>query len=242
MFRLMLLILSFFHMATLGRALDAGGGGGDDDDDEELPPPGNSNEAAAHWERVARRERKRAGNYRTRLRDAETKLKGTEGRVAPEGAVILTADEAKAWDAYKALGKPEEVTTKLGERDTLATKVAEAERDGLLRDAAQAAGYKFPVLKDRAGTLAIEIRDVTEGDKTTKRAFVKTEQGERPLTEYAEQHWGDYLPALKATQERQEQGGIAFPAQRTGDPPSTSNAGASFVQQKYAPRRQAGAQ
>jgi hypothetical protein len=39
-----------------------------------------------------------------------TKAKDLEGKVAPEGATVLTGDDAKRWDAFQALGKtPEEL-------------------------------------------------------------------------------------------------------------------------------------
>jgi hypothetical protein len=160
------------------------------------------NDAIRMADRVAELERDNY-RYREQKRDLTDRVKALEGKQVPEGAVVLTGDDAQSWQAFSALGKPDEVKAKLAERDTLATEVATTRRDGLLRDAAQAAGFKFSVLKDRvalAGDLPIEVREVDENGTKVNRAFVKPQGGgEKSLTDYAAEHWADYLPALTAT-------------------------------------------
>jgi hypothetical protein len=194
-------------------------------------------------ERLAEQLEKAYGeNYslREKNRGLGDQVKALEGNQKPEGAVILTGDEATAYEAYKGLGKPDEIKTALDERQALSAEVATAKRDGTLRDAAGAAGFKFAVLKDRAGELPIEIREVEVQGKKVNRAFIKPEGGqEAELTAYAEQHWGDYLPALKATEQGQGQrsSGVTYPAQQSsgsqGNPP---NAAQAYLNQTYGKR------
>lgn len=199
----------------------------------ETPPPGTEpqrrssadvltqygNDAVRMADRVATLEGENY-RYREQRRELQDEVKALKANQKPEGAVILTGDEATAYGAYRELGKPDEIKTWLDERQSLSTQVATAQRDGTLRDAAGAAGFKFAVLKDRAGDLPIEIREVEVEGKKVNRAFVKPEGGqEAELTAYAEQHWGDYLPALQATEQgsgqRSQGNGVAFPAQQS---------------------------
>ena len=236
-----------------------GGGGNNDDDDDDLedpPAPSSTGNAATdlvlrsyfdqsrEW---LRKQRKVVGRYRTRARDAEATV-ATE-RQAREGKTVIEGDDLAAFEAYKALGKPDEVKTRLEAGEQAAGEVATLKRDGTLRDAAQAAGYKFSVLKDRvtvAGNPAIEIREVEEEGKKVSRAFVTPEGGTaQELTAYAGEHWGDYLPALTASGPGQggggQGGGQTYPAQQGsgGQRTAPAKAGESFLARKYGARPRA---
>lgn len=78
------------------------------------------------------------GKQRDEIRD----LKETVKKVPPEGAKVLTADEAKAWEAYTALGKPEEVAKRAEEHVALKAKDAERTRTDALK--AAVAAEKWP--------------------------------------------------------------------------------------------------
>jgi hypothetical protein len=137
--------------------------------------------------------------YRSKLEKATARVAELEGKQTPEGATILQGEDAAAYDAYKALGKPADLTKKLADADTATQRLTTLERDAVIRDAATAAGYKFTVLKDRAGDLPIAVREVEQDGKKVSRAFVTPQGGtEAELTAYAAQHWADYLPALTA--------------------------------------------
>lgn len=157
-------------------------------------------------------------NYGLRRKrdDLTSEVTTLKANQRPEGAVILTGDDAKAYEAYTALGKPDELATIKAERDTLATEVATTKKQGLIRDVAEIAAFKPAVLTRLGGDLDYVIKEVTEGEVTKKAAYVKTEQGEKPLTEYAQAQWGDFLPALTATGGTEQQGqrtqGVPFPA------------------------------
>lgn len=181
------------------------------------------------------------------------KLRTTEGKVSPEGATVLTGDDAKAWEAYKALGKPDEVKQGLDQRTQLQSQVAEAQRGETLRSVAEAAGYKPSVLaqldrmaKASGKDLAFEVRDVQIDGETVRAPFVKDGDKELSMSDYATANWGDFMPALTAQSQSQGQGtqqsnGTAYPAQHAGSggnkPASTKEQAQATLNRAYAPRK-----
>lgn len=216
-----------------------GGGTADDDLDIESPvrpsiPAGDQFSGLAsqveayerEWRREAKRLRDEARNRRIKLRQLEHQLATQQERVAPEGAVILTGDDATTYTAYQALGKPDELKTRLGERDQFQGELTTLRRDALLRDVAQAAGFKPTVLKTLGGDREYEFREVEVDGKPVKQPFIKDGEEFKPLSTYAEQQWGDFLPALRATngsEASRPTGGIAWPPQPSGAQTQTSN-------------------
>lgn len=71
-------------------------------------------------------------------RDEIRDLKETAKKVPAEGAKVLSAEEAKAWDAYTALGTPEEQAKRTEDFQALAAKDAERTRMDDLRGAVEA--------------------------------------------------------------------------------------------------------
>lgn len=187
-------------------------------------PPGNQPDLAAALERLLARNGgsfdatgvqllNENHGYRQRIRELE-------GRV-PEGSVVLAGDDLARWQAYQALGAPTDVQTAIAERDTFRTTLTTRERADLVSAAAEATGFKASVLGDRIGDLTVEVREVEEGGKKVKRAFIKLENNtEQLLTEYAAREWADYLPALKEV----KQSGTRFIPQNPGsgnEPPAS---------------------
>lgn len=172
--------------------------------------------------------------YREQLRSLKAEAEALRAKAPPEGAVLLAAADKEVWQAYRELGQPDDVKARLGERDKLAAEVTAMKRDDLLREAARVAGYKFSVLKDRAAGLDVELRDVTEDGKTAKQAVVKTESGAQPLGEYAERHWGDYLPALLTETPAGNAAGTPYPSQAS----SATGGGAPDLVSQFIERRQ----
>jgi hypothetical protein len=123
-------------------------------------------------------------------------------QIPAEGSVTVSKADHDKLEAYKTLGKPDELKTRLDGHATLETENAELKRDGVLRDIAGELGWKVSVLKDRdkasGGSLEYLFREEGEGDKKKRVPYVKTEQGEVSLEKYASDSWGDYLTALKA--------------------------------------------
>ena len=130
------------------------------------------------------------------LREKNRKLKET---IPAEGSVVISKSESDKLEAYKALGKPEDLKTRLDAHATMETENAELKRDGLLRDVAESAGWKVSVLKDRDKAFGAKLEYLfkEEGEQKKKVPYVKTEQGEVSLDKYAADNWADYLPALK---------------------------------------------
>lgn len=220
---------------------------GDDDGGGNPPPKLTAAELLARYgaspERLAENLEKAYGenfSLREKNRGLTGEVTTLKANQRPDGAVILTGDDAKAYEAYTALGKPDELATIKTERDTLATEVATTKKQSLLRDVAEIAEFKPAVLTRLGGDLDYVIKEVTEGEVTRKAAYVKTEQGEKPLTEYAQAQWGDFLPALTATGGTEQQGqrtqGVPFPAmQGSGGqkPQSESQVAQGYMANKY---------
>lgn len=163
--------------------------------------------AAVERENFKLRERARAGQQGQEIQ-FEPEL--------PEGAVVLSAADAQAWNAFRAIGKtPAEIAESLKqgadaskERDTLKQTVTDHEREKVVHEAAAIESYKPSVLGEQLQrrNASIEIREaevITNG-KTERRKIPHVITGEgkdaqaEPLATYAERELKDYLPALKA--------------------------------------------
>lgn len=198
------------------------GGAGDDDTD--------ANTAVARLIAGAQGDATRAvlklyrDNYRLREknRDLTAQLQQAQGAAPPQGAVVLSGDEAQAWEAYKALGAPKDVEAKLKEGQMHGEELARARRAETLRTVAETARFKPSVLEAldaQAGGLEYEVKDEQQNGQTVKVAYVKDGQGQTPLTQYAEKTWGDFLPSLRA---EPQQAGTRFVQQGAGGQPPTS--------------------
>jgi len=128
---------------------------------------------------------------RTDLREEITTLKA---KVAPEGARILTADEAADYAAYAALGNPDAVKQALDANGEATAELARLKRAEKLRTAAEAAGYKPSVLTTLAGDLDIQ----TEAKDGATLVYVVKDNEKTALADYAKTNWADFLPALEA--------------------------------------------
>lgn len=121
--------------------------------------------------------------YRTELREAQRQLPA-------QGAAVLTPEQAAAWQAYQALGAPDQVQTTIQQAQTL-------RRDLELRGVVDATGYTLDVLKTLAGDLAFEVRAETKDNQPIKAVYVKVDGKDIPIETYAAQQWAAFLPALR---------------------------------------------
>jgi hypothetical protein len=133
---------------------------------------------------------------------ARDDLKAVRAKLPPDGALVLTGDDAKDYGAYRNIGKPSDLRKVVDEHATLATENAGLKRDQELRGVAEKAGVKHAVLKTLAGALAFGETEIetTKDGKKLKSTVVTVKDGEAapvPFDEYAAKHWGDFLPALK---------------------------------------------
>lgn len=104
-------------------------------------------------------------NYRAR-----DDKRQAEAKVPPAGSVVLTADEAKAWDAYRTLGKPEDVRKIKAEHGEYATKLTGLERESEVRGFMEAANMdakQAPQFMRLLGDAA-PVRTVAKDPKTGK--------------------------------------------------------------------------
>lgn len=159
--------------------------------------------------------------YREKVRQLEGQVTELTGKVPAAGAVVLSGDDVAAWQAYQTLGKPEEIKQGLDERTKIQGDLATKERELLLRNVADAAGYKPTVLsnldriaKVEGKELSYDIRDVTADGKTEKVVYVKEGDKELSIAEYATTNWSDYLPSLAVQLvETQQQSGTRYVTQ-----------------------------
>lgn len=174
----------------------------------------------------------------TKQVELERDLQKARGRAAPEGSRVLTADEAKEYEAFTAMGASKDVKTRLDKGDAAVVTLAGRERGDNLREVAEAAGYKLPVLTRLSEGLTFEIGAEVEKDgKKSKPVTVKYDDGKKtaPLDQYAKENWSDFEGSLRADastsgagkQQQQEQrrvavGGAGAPQTKTPDDVLTS--------------------
>lgn len=176
-------------------------------------------------------------NYDLRRKngDYKTEIDGLNKRVAPEGAVVLSGDDAKRWEAYQTIGKPEDLTKALGDRDAAQQELATLRRDKNLSAAAEAHGYKAAAL-GKLPSLAgkeVETREIEVEGVKVKRAFVKDEGKETALPDYITAHDPEFMPALAADATSQQQAtgtGMRYPAQQgNGGKPAATNQAKTYI-------------
>lgn len=132
--------------------------------------------------------------YRDQIRDLKAKAPA-------DGALILTGDDAKAWDKYRTLGKPDELATVKREHGERGTELTGLKRESELRTVAEKTGVDFDVLKTIAGQLDFAGTVKVKDPKTQKESeVVAVKDGEADpvaFDEYAAKHWAKFLPSLR---------------------------------------------
>jgi hypothetical protein len=172
-------------------------------------------------------------------REHRQRIRELEQRVPGEGAVVLSGDQAQAWQTYQGLGAPTDVQQRLTAAEQAQQELSGLRRAEQVRSVAEAAGYRPTVLERLAEGLTLELREEQRDGQTARVPYVvtKSEQGEQrtPLAEYAQTHWADFLPALSAQQRQQppQGGGVAYPRQQGGGQPATSNPVGAYFQRAY---------
>jgi|GEM_PF-3274317 hypothetical protein len=166
-----------------------------------------------------------------KLRERVRKL-----RDVPANAVVLSGDDATAWEAYVALGKPDEVKQQIAAKGEAEQQLKTLQRDATLRDVREVTGYDLDVLRDIGGSdWQYSIKEEQgEGDETHKVVYVKDGDKEVRIDQYPKVQ--RVLPALRpSSTTEQAQGGTAYPRQSSGGSSPARNAGADHVKKtKYA--------
>jgi hypothetical protein len=146
---------------------------------------------------------------RDKVRDLTEKAKG----VPPEGSVVLTAEEAKVHEAWKALGvKPEDVATLKTERDTLATEKKQRDRKDILRSALATEGWNEQAPDVLQNTTGFDALELSEGEVTVERlnggkkenvkqktAFATVEGKQVRVADIIKEKWPYLAPVLVAS-------------------------------------------
>jgi hypothetical protein len=171
--------------------------------------------------------------HRQRIRELEQQLPG-------EGAVVLTGDQAAAWQTYQGLGAPTDVQQRLTAAEQAQNELAGLRRAEQIRGVAEVAGYRPTVLERLAEGLEFEVREEQRDGQTARVPYVVSGEGQQqqatPLADYAQTHWADFLPALSAQQQQQppQGGGVTYPRQQGGGgQPATSNPVGAYFQRAY---------
>lgn len=232
-------------------AADGGASGGDEDDpDERVRSEDIINRSSNAQETIARlgRELDRNEDRRFKQRDLKRQLRqeieDLRSKTPADGARLLTADEAKAYDGYVALGKPPaDLKAALDASGDATTKLAALERDAQIRDAATAHGYtpaalgKLPSLVGKT----MLLKDETVDGKPIKRAYVADGGKETALADYIQAHDPEFLPSLTSTSNgngaHEASGGAtrgtAFVQQHAGGGDTKPSVAQSYIQRTY---------
>lgn len=119
---------------------------------------------------------------------------------APDGGIVLDAEQKKEWDAYLKLGKAEEVgkAVEQGKKDRVI--VEKGEKDKALSDVAKAASWDteaFVSLNDMTPGLEWRVQEVKKGEEKIQQAQVKVGDEWKDAETFAEERWKKFLPVLQ---------------------------------------------
>jgi len=142
-------------------------------------------------------------NYtqREEIRDLKDKL-------PTDGSVLLSPEEGEAWEAIAAIGPIEAVISQLNKSVDTENELNKMKRQATLAEIAEhvAPGVKFKPsvlakLDAEIPGLVYEVRTTKNEDGTeSKSTVVKYKDGEStkeaPLSDFAKDKWGDFMPSL----------------------------------------------
>lgn len=117
-----------------------------------------------------------------------------KGKVPSDGSVILTADDAKEYEALKALGTASDLQGKLAQAETTATEYARLKREQELQATATAMGWNVDALKAADRGYQYEVKDVEQDGKKVREAYVVDGETRVPAAD----RFGPLYPALIA--------------------------------------------
>ncbi len=136
-------------------------------------------------------------------RDLKEDLKDLTAKIPAKESIVLSADDKKAYEAFKALElTPEQITSKVkraAEADALEARMS-------ITQVAETMSWKPTVLEKLPGVdkLKFEIREETVDDEKLKVAYVIEGKDAKKLADYAKDTWSDFLPALVAAPKEED--------------------------------------
>lgn len=134
--------------------------------------------------------------YRENFQHRET-IRGLQGQVPDQGAVVLSGDDAQHWQSYSQLGELSAIQQQLQERQTFERDLTQLRQDMLLRDVASIMNFDRDVLQTVGGSLTYVIKDEQVEGKPVQVVYVKDGDQETKLSAFAEQKWQKFLPSLR---------------------------------------------
>lgn len=154
-------------------------------------------------------------NLEAERADLQQQVQQLQQQLPAEDAVVIAGDDIARWTQYQSLGDPTDIHAQLQQAQT------ERRRADLLH-AAQVSGWNLAVLSHLVpDTAQLAVRGVqTDDGATADRVFIRIDEAETALADYAAQHWTDFLPALEASIQRPPtthsgSGAVAYPRQHT---------------------------
>lgn len=156
----------------------------------------NGNAVAALAFMMGENARDRKGQADAKAEAARLQAQINEGR-------LLTKEQLAQWEAYQALGTPDELKTVKTERDNLRSETTKTAREKLLAEVAEAEELKVGPLtrlarRDDGSDVEIILREVEEDGQKRKRGYVKEGDKETPIMQYAQSNWSDFIDSLRA--------------------------------------------
>lgn len=127
-----------------------------------------------------------------------------------DNGTVLTEEEAEKWDKYQELDEdPEKLEEKIENADSAKKELSQLKREKRNSQVAEVQGWNPKVLNrlaDEEAEFEIKTRQNDDGEDE-KYVVIKTEDGEKDLSDYAKSNWEDMMPALNAngTSEENEQ-------------------------------------
>lgn len=155
--------------------------------------------------------------------DYREKIREIRGKVPADGSLVLSAEDAKHWQAYQTLGKPADLSSALSERGQFKAELEGLRKERLVGEAAAIAGFKPTVLATLVKADGIELAVSQPDDKGVRTVTVKDGDKDVPLAEFAESRWQDHLPALRAAQQPPGTPGRESPTPIPGAPAAEAN-------------------
>jgi hypothetical protein len=215
-------------------AADGGGASSDEDDDPDervrsediINRSSNAQDTIARLGRELDRNETRRFNLRTERRTLRDQVAAA---ALPNGARVLTKDEAAAYDAYTALGKPDELRQAIAEREATTTELATLRRKQSLHDVQAITGYDPDVLGEIGPNWQSTTKDEQADGQPVKVVYVKEGDAEQRIEQHPKVQ--KYLGALKPATAQPT--GTGYVTQSTGDKQPPQNAAQAYINQRY---------
>lgn len=140
-----------------------------------------------------------------------------QAKIPGDGALVLQADEAEAWQAYRSLGTPDSLAVTMRNKDELQGELARLRKEQTLNEVAAATGWNLVALQDLDRTNPDPLEyTIQRGDDGKTAVLVKVGEEQKPLPEYVAEKRPALLPALQTEQGVGQQGRAVWPQQVGG--------------------------